>query len=84
MRSLLLSAVATAVMACGVARAADTYKVERWPADLDKIPCRAWSHYPDGTWALKGYIRVGSSVIDNVGFKGDTSARLLDRKCGKT
>jgi hypothetical protein len=37
----------------------------------------------DGTWALHGYIKVGDSVLENVGVKGDTAARLLERKCGK-
>ena len=67
-----------------VAHAADTYLVERWPQDVDTIPCSAWSHYPDGSWSLRGYIKLGASVIENIGFnKGDTSARLLDQKCGR-
>jgi hypothetical protein len=62
---------------------AETYTVENWPADAEKIPCSAWEHLPDGSWALKGYLKVGASDLDNVGFKGDSSARMLDRKCGK-
>ena len=65
------------------ALAANTYTVEKWPADVDSIPCSAWDHLPDGSWALKGYVKVGSSVIENVGFRGDATAHLLDRKCGK-
>ena len=38
---------------------------------------------PDGTWALNGYVKISASVVGDVGFKGDSSARLLDRKCGK-
>jgi hypothetical protein len=82
MRKLTL-AVAVILVAPAAARAADTYTVANWPADLDTIPCSAWQHYPDGTWALHGYVKVGGSVIENVGFKGDSSARLLDQKCGK-
>jgi len=81
---LLTAAAAALVLASVAARAANnTYPVDNWPADIDTIPCSAWDHLPDGTWALKGYIKVGGSVIENVGFKGDSSAHLLDRKCGK-
>lgn len=72
------------LLVAGAAEARDTYPVERWPQDVDTIPCSAWDHYPDGSWSLRGYVKLGASVIDNVGFnKGDPAARLLDRKCGK-
>ena len=61
---------------------AETYTVEHWPGDIDTIPCSAWQRTADGAWALKGYVRVGSSVIENVGFKNDSTARLLAKKCG--
>ena len=83
MRTLCF-AVAAFLFLPVVARAGDTYAVDKWPADVDTIPCGAWDHYPDGSWALRGYIKVGASVIENVGFnKGDSTARLLDKKCGK-
>ena len=75
--------VAAALLAAPSALAAETYVVESWPRDIDAIPCGAWDHYPDGSWALRGYIRVGSSVIEHVGFKGDSTAHLLDKRCGK-
>ena len=62
---------------------AETYTVENWPADIDTIPCSAWQRYDDGTWLLKGSVKVGSSVIDNVGVKGDAAARKLAKLCGK-
>ncbi len=80
---ILTLAFAAVLVAPAAARAADTYTVENWPADVDTIPCSAWEHYPDGAWALKGYVKVGASIIEHVGFKGDSTARLLDRKCGK-
>ncbi|MGO9421104.1 hypothetical protein [Roseiarcus sp.] len=82
MRMITLAAAAL-LIAPDVARAAETYAVDNWPADVDTIPCSAWEHYPDGSWALHGYVKLGASVIENVGFKGDSTARLLDRKCGK-
>ena len=54
---------------------AETYTVENWPADIDTIPCSAWQRYDDGTWVLKGSVKVGASVIDNVGVKGDAAAQ---------
>lgn len=83
MRVLMLVVSAAVVVASTGAQAASTYKVENWPADADTIPCSSWDHLPDGTWALNGYVKLGSSVVENVGFKGDSTARLLDRKCGK-
>jgi hypothetical protein len=76
-------AAGVVLLAIGSARAGGTYTVEKWPADVDTIPCSAWQHYPDGTWALNGYVKLGASVIGDVGFKGDSTAHLLDRKCGK-
>ena len=40
-----------AVIACLVSLSpcrAETYTVDNWPADADKIPCTAWQHNPDG------------------------------------
>ncbi len=77
-------AAAALLLAPVAARAADTYPVDKWPADVDTIPCNAWERYPDGSWALRGYVKVGASIIENVGFnKSDSTARLLERKCGK-
>jgi hypothetical protein len=80
---VLVFAAAAALVFVSVGASARTFRVEKWPADVDTIPCSAWSHTPDGTWALNGSIQIGASVIDDVGFKGDSTAHLLDRKCGK-
>ena len=75
--------LAAALCLAAASARAETYTLDNWPADIDNIPCSAWTHNADGSWALKGYVKVGASVIENVGFKGDSSAHLLDRKCGK-
>jgi len=80
---ILTFAAAALLFAPVVARAGDTYNVDSWPRDVETIPCSAWNHYPDGTWALNGYVKVGASIIENVGFKGDSTAHLLDKTCGK-
>ena len=82
MRTLMLS-LAALLAVPAAARAAGTYELEKWPADIESIPCSAWVHNPDGSWALKGYVKVGASIIENVGFKGDSWAHLLDKTCGK-
>lgn len=75
---------AVAFVAMGVSARADeqTWTVDNWPADAGQIPCSAWSKSGDGTWVLQGSVRLGASVVDNVGVKGDAAAHLLDRKCG--
>jgi len=83
MRMILLAAAAL-LFAPAALRAAETYVVDSWPRDIETIPCSAWDHNPDGSWVLRGYIKIGGSVVENIGFnKGDSSARLLDKKCGK-
>jgi len=72
-----------ALVAAVVSVRAETYVVDRWPGDIDTIPCSAWTHYNDGTWALRGSLKVGASDIENVGVKGDAAARSLDKRCGK-
>ena len=81
--TLLLAAAVLPVAAVRPAHAEETYVVDRWPADLDTIPCSAWTKTGDGTWALvSGSIKVGASVLSHVGFKGDTEARVIESKCG--
>jgi len=76
--------MATAALLCMTASLrAETYELENWPADIDNIPCSAWSKAADGTWVLNGSVKIGASVIENVGVKGSAAAHALDRKCGK-
>ena len=78
----LCGLAALAVMAS--AAQAEIYEVDHWPGDIDTIPCEAWTKTSDGTWALtNGSIKLGASVIDNIGVKGDAAARSLDKRCGK-
>jgi hypothetical protein len=72
-----------ALLAGNVAARAETFEVDRWPGDIDRIPCSAWTKMNDGTWALKGSIKLGASVIEDVGVKGDAAARSLQKRCGK-
>jgi hypothetical protein len=60
-----------------------TYEIDRWPADVGAIPYSAWRKTSDGTWVVNGSIKLGASVIDDVGVKGDAAARSLDKRCGK-
>jgi len=59
-----------------------SWTIQNWPADIDLIPCSAWSKTADGTWILHGSLKVGSETMDNIGAKGDAAAHRLDRECG--
>ena len=62
---------------------AETFVVDRWPDDVNMIPCSAWEKADDGTWVLIGRIKIGASETTNVGVKGDAAARAVEKKCGK-
>ena len=82
MPKIALVSAAAFVAATACARA-ETFEVDRWPGDIDRIPCSAWTKMNDGTWALNGSVRLGASVIEHVGVKGDAAARSLQKRCGK-
>jgi hypothetical protein len=83
MSKLIWAAVAAFLLMALSARADEqVWTVNNWPADIDQIPCSAWSKAADGTWVLNGAIKLGSEVMENVGVKGDAAARKLDRSCG--
>jgi hypothetical protein len=79
----VVAATAAGLVLPAAAVAHEIYVVDNWPSDIDNIPCSAWAKSNDGTWVLSGSIKVGSSVLENVGFRGDTEARLIERKCGR-
>ncbi len=80
--ALAAAALVTALLGALASARAETYTVENWPAEIDTIPCSAWQRYDDGTWVLKGSVKIGGSVVDNVGVKGDAAARKLEKLCG--
>ena len=82
MSKYALCGFAALMVMAGAARA-DTYTVDNWPGDIDTIPCDAWTKTSDGTWALKGSLKLGASVVEHIGVKGDAAAHSLDRRCGK-
>ena len=82
MPKLALAASAAFLLAL-VSAKAGTYEVDSWPGDIDSIPCAAWTKTSDGTWMLKGALKLGASVVENVGVRGDAAARKVEKKCGK-
>jgi hypothetical protein len=83
MSKLILAATAALILTGGSLRADEqVWDVDNWPGDIDLIPCSAWSKAADGTWVLHGSIKLGASIISNVGVKGDAAAHKLDRECG--
>ena len=78
----IITAIAFVAMIAAVRADEQVWVMETWPADIDQIPCSAWSKAPDGTWVLHGAVKLGSETMNNVGVKGDAAAHLLDRECG--
>jgi hypothetical protein len=83
MPKVICAAVAAIILSVASARADQrVWDVDNWPGDIDLIPCSAWTKSSDGTWVLRGAVKLGASVIENIGVKGDAAARKLDRSCG--
>jgi hypothetical protein len=61
------------------------YTIEKWPADLNTLPCSAFVKVSNGGWGLAGTIVVRSSneiLSQNVYVKGNAVADIIERKCG--
>ena len=79
----ILTAVVFVATIASVRADEQVWTVDNWPADVNQIPCSAWSRTADGTWVLTGgAIKLGSETMNNIGVKGDAAAHLLDRECG--
>jgi hypothetical protein len=75
----LLSAIASP------AYAQVKYTIEKWPGDLNTLPCDAFIKAPNGGWGLAGTIIVRSSnevLSENVYVKGNAVADIIEKKCG--
>jgi hypothetical protein len=86
MRLILTTCLSALVsfVACS-AHAQSKYTIEKWPADLNTLPCSAFVKAPKGSWGLAGTIVVRSSnevLSQNVYVKGNAVADLIERKCG--
>ena len=80
----ILTAVVLIATIASVRADEQVWTVDNWPADIDQIPCSAWTKAADGTWVLTGgAIKLGSEVMNNIGVKGDAAAHKLERSCGK-
>jgi hypothetical protein len=61
---------------------AATYAIDRWPQDIEKVPCDAWKHNADGSWTQTRTIMVGKNQMIGSTFREDKVSALLDAKCG--
>jgi hypothetical protein len=62
---------------------AQTYQIGRWPADLDQVPCSAWTRNPDGSWTQKETIVIianGKHYSENF-FNFGVEKDILDKHC---
>jgi hypothetical protein len=81
-KAALTAAAAFIAMVVSARADAPTYVLDKWPGDIDSIPCSAWQKSPDGTWVLNARVKIGASELNNVAVKGDAAAHKLDRQCG--
>jgi hypothetical protein len=82
-RFVILTAVGFVATIASARADEQVWTVDNWPADVNQIPCSAWSKAPDGTWVLQGALKLGSETMNNIGVRGDAAAHVLDRECGK-
>jgi hypothetical protein len=82
-RFVILTAVGFIATIASARADEQVWTVDNWPADVNQIPCSAWSKAPDGTWVLHGALKLGSETMNNIGVRGDAAAHVLDRECGK-
>jgi hypothetical protein len=81
--SMLRICFAVSLALCGVANA-ETYNIQVWPDDLDKVPCEAWKKNADGSLTQTGTIVVGNShsVITGNTFTDAGTVRVVEKTCG--
>jgi hypothetical protein len=86
MRFILTTCVSALVsIVAWAAHAQSNYTIEKFPADLNTLPCSAFVTAPNGSWGLAGTIVVRSSnevLSQSVYVKGNAVADLIERKCG--
>lgn len=73
--------VALSFLIISHASAQQTYTVQNWPADLDKVPCDAWKKNPDGSIGQTGTIIAGGTKMTGNSFKGGAEAGMIEKKC---
>jgi len=67
-----------------LASAEERITIEKWPADLNTLPCDAFVRTSNGGWGLAGTIVVRSSnevLTGNTYVKGNAVADIIKRKC---
>ncbi len=57
------------------ASAQQTYTIQNWPSELDRVPCEAWKRNPDGSIGQTGTIIVGRTKMS-----GNSLRTLLKRE----
>ena len=66
-----------------VLAAVDSFKVQSWAQDLDKVPCSAFRQNKDGSWAPTAIIFVGGIRFKGTFAKGSPEAQSLGMRCSK-
>ena len=63
------------------ASAQQTYTIQNWPSELDRVPCEAWKRNPDGSIGQTGTIIVGRTKRTGNSFKDTVEAGMIEKKC---
>jgi len=83
MSKLIFIAAAALTVVAASARADErVYVLDKWPDDIEQIPCSAWTKTADGGWVLHGAVKLGASVLSDIAVRGDVAAHIVDRTCG--
>lgn len=61
---------------------AETYRIDAWPRDLDKVPCDAFKKNADGSWTQTGTIVGGGMTMTGNTFKDTGETKMLEQRCG--
>jgi hypothetical protein len=68
-------------LAISEASAQQTYTIQNWPSELDRVPCEAWKRNPDGSIGQTGTIIVGRTKMSGKSLKNTVEAGMIEKKC---
>jgi hypothetical protein len=67
------------------AQAEGTYTIDKWPRDIDKLPCSAFKKDTDDAWTLVATVRVDSvsGTMSGYTLGRGLESHMIENKCGK-
>jgi hypothetical protein len=77
----LVASLSVAAFVPPVFAAIDSYKIQSWPQDLDKVPCSAFRKNADGSWTPTAIIFVGGKPRKDAIAKDSAESQMLAARC---